>query len=162
MDDLISLRTDIDQQHYPFALLKKSSHLGLLHVPIGSVFAMDVSFRRMDAIKWICGAVTNFKSEDDPNNLALVIGTSDAKSQLLFRSLWQRELVLPCYRITFEGFTVSSVLVWVRERSDPQPGYPKKYFPGDIMDKWRAAFSIVEHHDFQRLGVSSQHVGACD
>ena len=83
----------------------------------------------------MCGAVTNFKSEDGPNNLALFIGASDAKSQLLFRYLWKREIVLPCYRITFEEFNGFILLVWVRERSDAEPGYPKNYLRADVIDK---------------------------
>lgn len=89
LDYLISLRSNIDQQHYPFALLKRPFYIGLLHVPIGDIFAMNASSRRMDALQWMCGTITNFKSEDDPNNLALFhfTGTINTKMQLLWRSL---------------------------------------------------------------------------
>jgi hypothetical protein len=144
VDDLISLRSQISQepgQHYPFALLKRSHHLGLLHAPIGEILPMHLPEYRMSAVQWLNLTVTNFKSDDDPKNLAVFVflEPSSQPLQLLFSSLQQRDLVLPYHWVAFEKFTSQSLLVRVRARSDPEPGHAQRPMPPAVLDRWRAA-----------------------
>jgi hypothetical protein len=156
VDDLISLRPEMSEepeQYYPFVLLKRSHHLGLLRAPIGGIFHMYQPEQRMNALQWLNHTVAKFQSADDPKNLAIFseLGPSSTQLQLLSKSLQQRVLVLPCYRVTFEIFTSEFLLVWVRARSDPEPGTSLRTMPIAVLDLWRAALMDMEQHDFERL-----------
>jgi len=158
VDDLISLRPQISQelgQHYPFVLFKRSHHLGLLHAPIGGIYPMHLPEYRMIALRWLSSTVTEIESDDDPKNLALfvILDPSRIPLQLLFSSLQQRMLILPRHRVTFETFTSQSVLVWVRARSDIEPGHPQRLMPPAILDRWRATLMNLQQHDVQHLGL---------
>jgi len=159
VDDVIALRPQINEslgQYYPFALCNISHHLGLLYTPIGGIFCMHSLAHRTNALKWLNSTVTNFQSNDEPNNLALfsVLGPPDKSMQILFSSLQGRVLALPYHQITFEVFTNGVLLVWVRQHSEAGPGTLKARMPFGIMERWRAAFMIPEQYDFQRLGLA--------
>lgn len=111
---------------------------------------------RTNALQWLNSTVTNFQSNDDPNILALfsVLGPPDKSMQILFSSLQGRVLALPYHKITFEVFTNGVLLVWVRQHSEAGPGTLKARMPFGIMERWRAAFMILEQYDFQRLGLA--------
>jgi hypothetical protein len=68
--------------------------------------------------------ITNIQSEGDSNNpiFSNYDGPSNAPTPLLAFALQCGELALPCYRVIFEVFTGTALLVMVPERGDAVPG----------------------------------------
>lgn len=116
---------------------------------------MHIVAHRTNTLKWLESSVTNFQSNDDPNNLALFsfMGPPDIRlMQILFSSLRGRVLILPYHQIIFV-LSSGVLLVCIHQHSESDLVTPKARILFDIMDVWRAAFMILDQHDFQCLGL---------
>lgn len=111
---------------------------------------------RANALKWLNSTVSNFQSNDDPNNLTLFsdLGPPDKSLPILFSSLRGRMVALPYHQTTFEVSTNGVMLVWVCQHGEAEAETLKAPMPFGVMERWRAALMILEQHDFERLGLA--------
>lgn len=160
LEEVLALRKrearNANRPHYPFVFSGHSADIGLLYAPIGGIFNLRNEESRPSALQWVTRTLLEFKSEDDPANLALFNispGHRSASMLRIFNAFRKCQLVLPRYRITFTRITNGAILVRVWKRSDPLPGYPDNRIDIGIVEKLRSALMICEDMDFQRLDL---------